>query len=176
MMPKRSHKIGRSGKPRASRTKPLPMIGDLGTGTTAAQADTEVVLLPDPNPNRIARRTRVTALDRLDRRGSLSMRQMQAAREIEMAYCRVEMLSSGGEFKARVDSTPKPDATVAAQVDAISRLAFAMSAVPSAMRDVVEAVCWHSLPVESAQTFEKNYRRMADLKVALDLVANRMRY
>lgn len=175
-MPKRSHKIGRAGKPRASRTKPLPVVGDLGTGTTAATADTEVVLLPDPNPNRLARRMRITALDRLDRRGSLSMRQMQAARAIEAAYCRVQMLSSGGEFKAKVDSTPRPDATVAAQVDANSRLVLVMSAVPPAMRDVVETVCWHSLPVESAQTEARNYRRMADLKVALDLVANRMRY
>ncbi len=175
-MAKAKHKATLPGRKRSNRAKPLPVIGDHGTGTAAATRDTEVVLLDGPNPNRVARRMRVTALDRLERRGSLSMRQLQAGREIEDAYCRVQMLSSGGELKEQVDSTPRPDATVAAQVDAVSRLARAMKAVPSAMRDVVEAVCWHGRPIESAQTPERNYRRSADLKVALDPVANHLRY
>lgn len=172
----RRHKAGRVGKPRANRTKPLPQPGDLGTSTAAARKGTEVITLPAPNPNKVQRRQRVTGLDRLERRDSLSMRQLQAAREIETAYCRVQMLSSGGELKEQVDSSPRPDAVVTSQVEAVSRLTRAMKGVPTAMRDVVEAVCWHGKPVVSARTAEKNYDRMADLKVALDLAANRLGY
>ena len=154
-------------------TAPLPWNGDHGTATAAATAGT--VLVPMGGPNRMARRYRVSIIDTMEAR--LSMRQVQAARAIQEAYCRAEMLSSGGPLKEQVDASPKPDAAVASQVDAMSTLTYVMSAVPSAMRDVVEWVCWHNMPIHRLTgSGRKQYNRTADFKVAMDLVANRLRY
>ena len=155
-----------------------PWGGDHGTGTLAATANTEIVELKDEkgrNPNRMAYRRRINVLDTMA--DKLSMRQMQAAQEIQDAYSRVQMLSSGSPLKEQVDASPKPDAVIAGQVDAISRLKRAMDAVPNAMRDVIEGVCWHNQTIRHISGGgRKQYNRMADFKVALDLVANRLRY
>jgi len=162
-------------KPRKKVTLP-PFVGDHGTGTAAATAGTVLEPITDAegrNPNRQARRRRVNAIDEIT---SLSMRQAQAAKAIEIAYCRVEQLSSGGEIKERVQSSPKPDQTVAIQCDANSRLVQVMAAVPSAMRAVVEHVCWHNRPLSAMRPVNMRASHTAGLKVALDLVANRLRY
>lgn len=127
------------------------------------------------NPNRMAYRYRVSQIDKLE--GKLSMRQLQAAKAIQDAYCRVDALSSGGPLKEQVDASPKPDAVIAGQVDAMSHLTFVMGAVPEAMRDVVEHVCWHNQSIRSLTGGgRKHYDRTADFKVAMDLVANKLRY
>ncbi|MGB1215828.1 MAG: hypothetical protein ACPG4X_20840, partial [Pikeienuella sp.] len=125
------------------------------------------------NPNNMARRKKV---NRIDQMTSLSMRQIQAAKAIENAHCRVEMQSSGSPLKERVQSSPKPDKTIAHQVDAQSHLVFVMGAVPTAMRYVVEHLCWHNRPISDLGPSDKRGNHYANLKVALDLVANRLRY
>lgn len=148
--------------------------GDHGTGTAAAMAGTTVEpMLNDQgnNPNNMGRRRRVNQIEKMT---DLSLRQHQAAMHIQEAFCRVEMLSSGSELKERVQSSPKPDATIAAQIDAQSALYHAMAAVPSAMRYVVEHVCWHNLPLYLADKGRKHGSAKANLKVALDLVANKL--
>jgi hypothetical protein len=151
-------------------TAPLPWNGDHGTGTAAATADTVVV--PMEGPNRVAQRRRVNVIDTLT---SLTMRQVQAAKEIQNAYGRVEALSSGGPLKEQVDSTPKPDATVAAQVDAQSRLAVAMRAVLRSERAVVECICWNN---QKPQTLSRTERRrwLARFTQSMDRVADHLRY
>lgn len=96
--------------------------------------------------------------------------------QLKSACRRVEALSSGSELKERVQSSPKPDATIAAQIDAQSALYHAMKAVPSAMRYVVEHVCWHNLPLSDLGKGRCHGENKANLKVALDLVANRLKY
>ena len=152
--------------------------GDHGTGTLAAKAGTKLEPVTNDdgkNPNKMARRRRINRIEDMMKRHQLNMRQYQAAMEIQEAWCRVEMLSSGGELKERVQASPKPDATIDIQVSAMSRLQYVMSAVPSAMRYVIEHVCWHnqtlsSLPQDNRGNHSSNF------KVALDLVANKMRY
>jgi len=165
----------------AKRKKPTvaEWNGDLGTGTAAATAGTIIEAMD--GPNRVGRRRR--APQSAVWRPSLSNRQWQAAQAIEDAYGRAQCLTSGGdsigkvrELRVRVDSSPKPDATVAAQIGAISHLAFVMSAVPSAMRDVIEHLFWHQRPMRDFQQGREFYNRTADVKVALDLVANKLRY
>lgn len=153
--------------------------GDHGTGTQAAKSGTileEVKAEDGSNPNRRARRIRVERIEDMVKRKQITMRQYQAAREIRDAWCGVQMLSSGGEIKERVQSSPKPDATVSRQVAAMSRYKLAMDAVPSAMRYVVEHVCWHNEPVNRLKGPLHSGSHMANLKVALELVANRLRY
>jgi hypothetical protein len=163
---------------RRKPTKPeTPQFnGDHGTGTRAANADTELVPITNEdgsNPNNIGHRRRVNHIDKMT---SLSMRQLQAAKEIENAWCQVQSLSSGSPLKEYVQASPKPDEVVAHQVDAQSRLNVAMAGVPPAMRYVVEHLCWHNRPVSSLGPSDRRGNHKANLKVALDLAANKLRY
>lgn len=148
--------------------------GDHGTGTAAARSGTVVVPITDSegrNPNNMGQRRETNVLEGM----GLSLRQYQAGVEIRNAFCGVEKLSSGGELKEQVDCTPKPDATIAVQMDAQSRLVSVMRAVPASMRDVVEHVCWYNRPLRRLKG-EHYYKRQSELQVALDLVANHMKY
>lgn len=151
-----------------------PWGGDHGTGTRAAMQGTVLEPIEGENPNRIKRRRRVNEI--IELRPKLSQRQFQAAQAIEAAYCRVQTLSSGSPLQQKVDITPKPDATVARHTDAQSHLVYVMASVPPQMRDIVEHVCWHNRAVGSIAKGRNHANSMADLKVALDLVANHMRY
>lgn len=161
--------------------KPIPFVGDHGTGTKAATSGTVLEALRDErtgkaNPNNVGRRRRTSEIDRIAPK--LSMRQEQAARAISDAYCRVQMLSSGGELKEQVDASPKPDACVSAQVAAQGELARVMAAVPGnpkECREAVEQVCWRGEPISHIDR-GKSGMHMSCLKVTLDLVANRLGY
>lgn len=159
-----------------------PMVGDHGTGTLAATAGTVLEPLVDEatgkrDPNNRGRRRRVSQIDKLA--SQLSMRQIQAAQALRDAYGRVEALSSGSPLKERVQTSSRPDVSSAAQVDAVSHLKFMTDAIPGnppQCRDVVEAVCFRN---EAIHTIAKG--RAVDwhrscLKVALDLVANKLGY
>jgi len=74
----------------------------------------------------------------------LTMRQHQAAQEIQNAYSCNDMLSSGSELKEQVDSSPKPDAAIAAQVAGQSRVGRAMRGVLVAHKALVHDICWHN--------------------------------
>jgi hypothetical protein len=119
---------------------------------------------------------RVSTVDQLAKMTGLSLRQYQAGIEIRDAWSGVEMLSSGSPLQEQVDSTPKPDATIAHQMDAQSRLVNAMKAVPSAMRAVIERVCWHNMPLERMGGGSGYYRRQAVFYSTLDSVADHLRY
>jgi len=159
--------MGKGRKRKTPVTKPPGFNGDHGTGAPAAKAGT--VLEKMEGPNNVARRRRVNVIETL----TLSMRQEQAARAIQDAYCRNEALSSGSPIKERVQSSPKPDATIARQVDARSRLIFVMEAVPRGdHRKVVEHICWENKPGKYSGV--KNWRSLfAD---AMDRVADRLRF
>lgn len=163
----------RTGRPRARRSvsiKPMPFGGDHGTGTAAAKIGTKIEPIDaKSNPNHIGRRRRVEVIGTL----SLTLRQDQAARAIRDAYCRVEMLSSGGEIKERVQSSPKPDANVAMQMGVQSTYIHIMRGVRSVDRPIIEHVCFNNQPL---RTFKGHGRQSARLAQALDVVADYMGY
>ena len=176
----RAKKLTRKGRPRKARPVSVPPLGgDHGTKTAAALAGTELIEIKNEcgeNPNHMGRRQRVNIAQRMMERGLLSMRQYQAADAIQRAYGAVQSLSSGGELKEQVDSSPKPDATVAAQVEANSRLIFLMGAVPQQTRPVVENVCFQNKPVTHLVKGRKAMLAYNQLSMALDLVANKLGY
>lgn len=160
----------RKSRARKRPSAPQPFTGDHGPNMPAATQGTVIEAVEGQEHNRTGRRRRVEAIEQL----TLSMRQEQAAKRIRDAYCRVQKLTSGGPLKEQVDSSPKPDAVVAAQVDAQSELVWLMGVVPRDMRPVVEWVCWENRSLRSmAGMREMNSARF---KVAMDLVANRCRY
>lgn len=172
----------KGGKPRKSSkyvsTAALPWNGDHGTGTQAAQNGTKIEPITDEkgaNPNRMARRRRVDRLKWLMDRGYLSMRQYQAGKAIQDAYGRVESLSSGSPLKERVQASPKPDATVTAQVEANSQLVHVLRPVLRSQRAIVEHVCRDNQPITTLGR-KGHIRAAARFRAALDRVANHMRY
>lgn len=166
-------KLNRQGARAKKRvtTKPLPWNGDHGTGTAAATVGTVIEPIKD-NPNRMAVRKRVCVIDTLT---SLTLRQHQAAKSIQAAYGRVDMLSSGGELKEQVDSTPKPDATVAVQVDAQSRLAQCTAAILRSDRAIVDHICWYNLPIGQLARMG-HVRAISRFAASMDRVADRLGY
>ena len=172
-MGKQGRRIG--GRPRKGvsiSVKPAPpFLGDHGTGTANAVKGTEVVAIKD-DKNNTGRRQKKNILSQMLKDELLTQRQYQAGEEIEISYCKVGMLSSGGAIGERVQSSPKPDAAVARQIDAISRLANAMAAVPRGQRALVEHVCCMNQPLRTS-----GVRRAGDrLRVVLDRVADRLGY
>jgi len=163
----------RRKKPKSQVT--LPYTGDHGPNTAAATRGTELIPIEGQEHNRTARRQRICVLDKLHHRyGTLDLRQYQAGMEILSAYAHVEKLSSGGPLKEQVDNSPRPDAVVASQVDAQSRLHRAMGAVPDQLRFVVEHVCWYNRPLSMLPRKSKIGGTL--LKLALERVANRLGY
>lgn len=165
----------KSRKRSQKRKKPtLAYVGDHGTGTDAAIAGTYLEPITHdgkPDPNRRARRRRVEVIETLS---FLSMRQLQAAQEIRNAYCRKEMMSSGGPLKEQVDTSPRPDVFAASQVDAETRWRRCIDPVPRHMRKTVEAVCCANTPLRQLPVRYEVAK--SDLQGALTLVANALRY
>jgi len=170
----------RTRKRRHVTTKPLPWNGDHGTGTAAATAGTEFEQATDnpndTNPNNMGRRVRVNVIQPMIKRGSLTMRQGQAAQAIQQAHCKVEMLSSGGELKEQVQSSPKPDATIDVQVERMGELVFVTRPILRGDRALVEWVCYHNRPVHTFARMTGNSRPLDRFRMAMDRVADQMRY
>lgn len=166
----RGHKASRS----VTLSAPLPLGGDHGTGTDAANAGTVIEKLTD-NPNHIGQRRRVCRVDWLLKRKFLDIRQYQAAKAIQVAYARTEQISSGGELKEQVQSSPKPDAAMAQHCDAMSAWVRVMKAVHRSQRPIVEHVCCYNQPITSISGANR-IRSAHRLRSALNAVADHMQY
>lgn len=174
----------KSRKRKAVSLHQMPMEGDLGAGTPAAEAGTiiEPMLNEDgKNPNNMYRRRKKLQSAYWEKR--LQLRQFQAAQAIEDAYAGVQALGSGGDsigrmidLQTQVQASPKPDTAIDVQTSRQSQLIRVMAGVPKASRPVIEWLFWHNLPLTSFAQGRAHYDRTAEVKVALDLVANHMGY
>lgn len=167
-MPKR--RPGRKRNPAVSLPK-IQLKGDHGPNTPAARAGKALEPITDDqgrNPNNMGRMRREDVLERL----SLTLRQRQAANAIRDAYCRVEMLSSGAALREQVDNSPRPDAAIAAQIDAQSQLVHVMRPIGRTQRSLVEWICWHNRPGRRSGEARWSER----FKAEMDKVADHMRY
>lgn len=162
------------GRPRKARkvtlSKPIPLNGDHGTGTLAANAGTVLEKIKD-NPNHMGRRQRVCRIDWLMQREFLDIRQYHAAKAIQTAYARTEQISSGSELKEQVQSSPKPDAAMASHCDAMSAWVRVMTPVHRSQRPIVEHVCCLNLPITQLKGGNR-IRSAHRLRKALDAVAD----
>jgi hypothetical protein len=163
-------RAGRKRKPRKVTLK-ADFTGDHGTGTAAATRGT-VVLPIKGDKNGTGQRRRIHILTMLARTGKLTQRQFQAGEAIELAYCNVEKLSSGGELKEAVQSSPKPDAAISRQVDVMSQLVYVKKAIPRAQLQLVEHVCEQNRALRTSGV----RRALPRLQSALDRVADHLRY
>ncbi len=152
-----------------------PVRGDHGTGTAAANASTVLVAVPG-DKNGMKRRQRIGALELILKNTGMSQRQYQAGKRIRDTF-EATQKSPPAIKEIQVDTSPTPDATIDTQVDAQSDYADAMAAVPTKFKRVVEHVCVENRPISEmggGKIMGGSHR--ACLMVALDLVANRLRY
>lgn len=170
MSAKAKNRRKRLGRKNCITLAPAPKgyNGDHGTGTAAALSGTRLVPI-DGDPNRRAYRQRFDVYLRLD----LDMPQQQAAKAIRDAYCRVDMLSSGSPLKERVQTFPKPDQTIDAQVNAQSHLIYVLKPVPRSSRHIVEHILRDNRPLRA---LAHTPRAGARFRAALDAVANHLGY
>ena len=166
-MKKRSHK--RRKQPAAP---PIPFRGDFGPQTPLQQAGTCIEAVPE-DKNNTGRKRRVSQIEFLHRQAKhkINLRQYGAARAIQRVRSKVEALSSGDALKEQVDNSPRPDAAIAAHVDAMSDEVRLLGGLEPRIRGILEWVCWHN---ESHKDFTGSIAPWADLIVGLDSVANRM--
>lgn len=153
-------------------SKPLPFTGDHGTGTTAATRGTVIEPVEGQEHNRTGRRRRKNAIDAI----KLTMRQEQAARAIEDAWCRLQMCFSGGALKEQVDASPRPDAAIAAQIDAQSRWQNVTKTLLNSERRLVRWVCCDNQPITLAARKIGEVRATERFRVAMDRVADHLRF
>jgi|GEM_PF-6375812 len=164
--------------------KPVQMQvqGDLGPNT-AAQRDGSKVEPVEGDKNGMHRKRRVDWLEKYlkgekcKKTGNmrikpfLSMRQYQAGCEIRNALEATQ--KSPDQTGERVDASPKPDANIDRQVDAISRYAAARKSVPRDHAYVVDHVCEQNRPLSG---LPKGHDHRSMLQVALDLAADDLGY
>ena len=170
-----TNKSNRKTRARRRPAPPPAFNGDHGPAAAIATAGTVIEELRNEdgsNPNRMARRRRPSAIEAM----SLTMRQQQAAKAIENAWCKLQMTASGSELKAKVDSSPKPDAVVASQVDAQSLWAHVTKPIIRSERRIVEWVCCSNYQITLAHRVLGEARASERFKHAMDRVADHLRY
>lgn len=165
-------KLNRQGKPRKARPVTLAHGGSDHGPTTEAQLAGSYIEAVEDDKNGRNRRRRVNILSLLLKADKLTQAQFQAGTAIEEAYCRVQSLSSGGPLKERVQSSPKPDAQVSAQVAAMSEMVRVKRTIPQRQRELVEHVCELNQPLRTA----RGARKLERLRDVLEIVARDLGY
>lgn len=166
----------RKSQARRKPAKPIPFNGDHGPKTAAATNGTvleEIKNDDGSNPNNMARRRRKSAIEALT---SLTMRQKQAAEKIQDSWSRLEMLGSGGPLKEKVQSSPKPDAVIDAQVAAQSQWVKVTKAILRHDKALVHWVCCLNQPLTAFKRTTGEARASERFKAAMDRVADHLGY
>ena len=166
----------------AGKPKQAPQ-GDHGPRTAAQQDGTYLVQADKDNPNGMAQKRRINQITAMHNEGQLSIRQYQAGIELQDAWLANVGLNSGDSdySKPIVDCSGSSERYSDMQAATIQRWTTAMSAVPTAMRSIIKHVCianeGFGLPIHmlDVREYMQDMHR-ANLKVALDLVANKLRY
>jgi hypothetical protein len=171
-MAKRRRKIRQTKGGKITLPADLPPNGDHGPRTAAATAGTVLEPVEGSNPNNFARRRRVMVIDTMLKRGTLTMRQWQAATELQVAWLSVERLSSGSPLQERVQSSPKPDAAVDIQVAATSRHIRARKPLTAEEAEIVDCICYRNLE----SVFCRVPMALPKFREAMDKVADRLGY
>ena len=156
-----------------------PTEWDHGPNTQAARAMTVVEDAGeiDPktgkrvNPNGVKRLRRICVTEWYYRRGHLTRRQADAANKLLSAW--EQTLRGPPAIKEiNVDSSPKPDANVAIQIDRISGFHNIMRKAPSKYAAYIDHVVIHNRPINSMPGAKRDGKYMKRLAAGLDLLAD----
>lgn len=160
--------MARHDRRKSVSLKPVPAsLADMGASSKAQWADciVEPAVDIDPetgkeakNPNGSQRRRRLSRIDDMHRRKQLDNRQWQAAQHLQDAW--ESTLRTPEKIKrVQVDTSPKPDAQIAIQVDRMTRLVAVSRYIPQHAKQVVWWVVCDNRSVASMPGARNTYRR-----------------
>ena len=136
----------------------------------------------DPKTGRIINPNRVTGARRYDmlkiyaKRGWITDRGLTAGEAIRSAWLGTEKARGTDWTRERVDSSPKPDAAIAIQIDRMSALLRISKLVPPEDQAIIDCVCCHGAPIASLREYRgsQHERGKAHLRAALERLADRI--
>jgi len=128
------------------------------------------------NPNGVKRRVFYDMLDVYHRRGWITKRGFNAASALRDAWQRTEQGQGNDWSKERVDSSPKPDAAVAIQIDRMSALIGITRHIPAEDHRILLTVACEGQAIGRLRQYrgmnhDKGRRHLHD---ALERLANRI--
>ncbi|WP_439140262.1 hypothetical protein [Roseicyclus sp.] len=176
------HGTNKYGKP-ASQVSLAQPSWDMGPDTEAQRAGKviEDARIWDAdkgvwvNPNGVKRARRIDLIESWANTGKVTERQFKAAQALRIAFERT-MCSAPAIKKVQVDTSPRPDETVAMMVDRIGAFADLMKHVPSESRAVVECVVLDNRGPNNLGYKARAYARGVELlRSGLDAVADELR-
>lgn len=173
--------MGRATKRKKPHKPGMPSSWDMGPDTAAQRAGKviEPATMTDErgrevNPNNVKRARRVDLVEVYYRRGWISKRGFAAADALRKAW-EATQRSPPAINPIQVDSSPKPDANVAIQIDRVSKYVGVMGLVQGEHRNLVAAVVLMDRTPAHAGWKGRRFREGVDvLKDALELLADRM--
>lgn len=149
--------------------------------TDAQDAGCELVVIDDGEGRCYRmRRYRTHTLERMAKENGamrVSERQLLAGLDLHAAYCRTQ-LSSPAIPEIQVDRTPRPDEATVNKCHAATVFAKMTTGIQREHMKVVRHVCCEDRAIRNglaSNGHEASYM-VAQLKVALDIIANRLGY
>ena len=147
--------------------------GDHGTGTLAAKAGTrmeEVKNEDGKNPNKMARRRRISWLEQYRDRGILTDRQCAIGLDLQQAF-EATQSSAPSIKKVQVDATMKPDQAIEIKLRRIGAYSKLARHVPGWARPIIDHVVLSNMPIERPN---KGYLDCMDDHIKLLLALEKM--
>lgn len=128
------------------------------------------------NPNGITGARRVDMLEIYARRGWISTRGYNAGEMIRAAWLGTEKGRGNDWTRERVDSSPKPDASIAIQIDRMSALIRVSRLVPAEDERIVDCVCCQGNAIGQLREYRgsQHERGKSHLRDALERLADRI--
>lgn len=128
------------------------------------------------NPNGVTGVRRYDMLEVYHKRGWISTAGFNAGEMFREAWLRTGIGTCAPWLRERVDSSPKPDAAVAIQIDRMSALIKISRMVPQDDQRILECVCAHGDAIGRLPEYRgrKHEDGKAHLREALDRLSNNM--
>lgn len=128
------------------------------------------------NPNGVTGVRRVDMLEVYHKRGWISQEGYSAARLLSMAWLNTEKGKCAPWLRERVDSSPKPDAAIAIQIDRMSALIRVSRLVPAEDERIVSCVCYDGNAIGYLREYRgsRHEAGKAHLRMALDRLYERI--
>ena len=126
------------------------------------------------NPNGITGARRKDMLEVYADRGWISQRAYGAGELLRVSWLRTDIGRCAPWLRERVDSSPKPDAAVAIQIDRIAALLRVSSLIPAEDRIILDCVCGRGDPIGRIYRGSQHEAGKAHLVAALERLADRI--
>lgn len=143
---------------------------------TEERGDTDPKTGRKINPNGVKGVSRYDMLTVYHKRGILSKRAFSAGETLRNAWEATQRGRGADLSGERVDSTSKPDATIAIHIDRVSKLVGFSRMVSTDDRELIETVAYHERPVSHLSKYRglNHAKGVEHMQAAFERLADRM--